>query len=48
MKLRGMKILSRKNENSLIDSTWDSMICKKVAVSFLKKGTIWDTRSFSG
>jgi len=36
MKLRGMKILSRKNENSLIDSTWESMICKNVAVSFPK------------
>jgi len=37
MKLRGMKILSRKNENSLIDSTWESMICKNVAVSYSKK-----------
>jgi len=37
MKLRGMKILSRKNENSQVDSIWESMICKNVAVSYSKK-----------
>jgi hypothetical protein len=40
MKLRGMKLLSRKIENSLIDSAWESMICKNVAVSYSKKGAM--------
>jgi hypothetical protein len=37
MKLRGMKLLSRKNKNSLIDSMWESMVCKNVAVSYSKE-----------
>jgi hypothetical protein len=37
MKLREMKLLSRKIENSRINSVWESMICRNVAVWFLKK-----------